>query len=206
MNLVQTIHPLLSFGPMYRVAMTMLGGPSARKTHMDNYIRAQAGDRIIDMGCGPCEVLDHLPAVDYIGVDFEQKYIDDAKARFGNRGQFMCLNIADLKQGLFSDADIVLATGVLHHLNDDEALNLFSLAKSFLKPGGRLVTYDGCYLEQGQHPFAKWMLSNDRGKFVRKKDEYVKLAKQHFPAIRAHLHNDLLNVPYTLLIMECSSQ
>ena len=41
---------------------------------------------------------------------------------------------------------IVLAIGVVHHLDDAEAVKLFQLAHAALKSGGRLVTMDGCYV------------------------------------------------------------
>lgn len=184
--------------------MNLLGGTNSRRVHLEKYIRPKAGDKIIDLGCGPCDILTSLPQVDYTGVDFEQKYIDDATARFGNKGKFICMDVSDLKPGIFSDADIVLATGVLHHLTDEECHTLFSLAKSFMTPKGRFITFDGCFLEDGQHPFDVWMLKNDRGKFVRRQRDYVALASRVFPVVKPNLHSDLLRIPYTLLIMECS--
>jgi len=150
-------------------------------------------------------MLSHFPAVDYTGIDIESKYIEDAKQRFGNRGNFICRNISEIPLDQYSDVDIVITTGVIHHLDDSEAKHLLKLAKSFLKPEGRLITYDGCFLEKGQHPFDLWMLKNDRGKFVRKKDEYIALAKQVFPSVKAHVRSDLLRVPYTVIMLECTN-
>lgn len=39
--------------------------------------------------------------------------------------------------------DIVLVVGVLHHLDDTEALQLCQLAQAGLKSGGTLITLDG---------------------------------------------------------------
>jgi len=55
----------------------------------------------------------------------------------------------------------------VHHLDDAEATKLFDLARSVLRPAGRLITFDGCYVP-GQSPAARWILSRDRGQFVRK--------------------------------------
>jgi SAM-dependent methyltransferase len=204
MGLVQALHPVLSYPPAYKMAMRILGGDSARRKHVNNYIRPKQGDKVIDLGCGPCDMLAFFPPVDYTGIDSESKYIDDARSRFGNKGKFNCKDIAELRPHEYSNADIVMSNSVIHHLSDKEFRHLLELARSFLKPEGRLVTLDGCFLEGGQHPFDLWMLRNDRGKFVRKKDEYIRIAKETFPRVEAHVISDLLRVPYTLIVMECS--
>ena len=55
-----------------------------------NYLRPSIGDRILDIGCGPADLLSYLPQVEYIGFDANSKYISDAKRRYGNQGTFIC--------------------------------------------------------------------------------------------------------------------
>ena len=43
----------------------------------------------------------------------------------------------------------------------------------------------------------------DRGKFVRTREEYLRLASARFPKVEPHLRHDLLRIPYTHLIMRC---
>jgi hypothetical protein len=50
------------------------------------------------------------------------------------------------------------------------------------------------------------MLAKDRGKFVRTRDEYLRLASTRFSKVEPHLRHDLLRVPYTHLIMRCFNQ
>jgi SAM-dependent methyltransferase len=204
MGLIQALHPVLSYAPAYKLAMRMLGADSVRRKHVSNFIRPKQGDKILDLGCGPGDTLSYLPPVEYTGIDFESKYIDDARNRFGNKGTFVCRDIAEVQPHDYSNVDIVISTGVLHHLPDEDARHLLGLAKACLKPQGRFVTFDGCFLEGGQHPFDVWMLKNDRGKFVRKSDDYIELAKEIFPVVKAHVLSDLLRVPYTVIVMECS--
>jgi SAM-dependent methyltransferase len=98
----------------------------------------------------------------------------------------------------------VLATGVLHHLDNERAAKLFELARTALRPDGRLITYDGCYVPE-QSKAVRWVLSKDRGKFVRKREEYLRLASASFSKIEPHIRHDLLRIPYTHLIMCCSN-
>ena len=76
------------------------------------------------------------------------------------------------EQGTFS---LVMATGVLHHLDDERAARLYELARRALRPNGRLITYDGCFVPE-QSKTARWLLSHDRGKFVRTREAYLRLA------------------------------
>ncbi|CCH06365.1 Uncharacterised protein [Achromobacter xylosoxidans] len=82
-------------------------------------------------------------------------------------------------------------------------MDLFDIAYRSLKPGGRLVTIDGCYVP-GQARLARYLLSKDRGEFVRSQPQYEALARSAFSNIAVHVRHDFLRVPYTHIIMECT--
>lgn len=203
--MIKTIHQFLSFSQAYKFATHLIGGEDVLERYAQNYIRYKPGYRILDLGCGPACILQHLHDVEYVGLDFEEKYIAAAKAKYGNRGSFFQRDVMTIQEGEFTNFDVVLATGLLHHLDDEVALGVLRAARMALRPGGRLLTYDGCFLPTKQHPIDKWVLSNDRGKYVRKLDQYLNLANQHFDDVTPHIRQDLLKIPYTLLIMECTA-
>ena len=58
--------------------------------------------------------------------------------------------------------DLVLAWGVLHHLDDDQAGEFMSLARRGLKPTGRLVTLDPCYTDD-QSRLARYLSPTKTG-------------------------------------------
>ena len=98
--------------------------------------------------------------------------------------------------------DLVLGTGVLHHLDDIQARGFFSLAERMLRTGGRCLTLEPC-LVKGQHYVARMLIRLDRGRNVRTAQEYAALASASFSDVSQTLRHDLLRVPYTHLIMEC---
>jgi cyclopropane fatty-acyl-phospholipid synthase-like methyltransferase len=98
--------------------------------------------------------------------------------------------------------DAVLAIGIVHHLDDQEAGQLFQIAYNALNSGGKLVTFDGVWTDD-QSSAARWFLARDRGEHVRREGEYVKVASQVFADVRATVRHDLLRIPYTHLILEC---
>lgn len=196
------LRSILAVPAAYRMWTNVVTGDTWRK-HVAEYIRPKQGDRVLDMGCGPADILTYLPEVDYVGIDISEEYIAAARERFGSRGRFECKAVRDVAIDEPSSYDLVLSTGVVHHLDDDEAARLFESARDALKPGGRLVTYDGCFVE-GQSAVARRLLKMDRGQYVRIREAYTALASKAFSDVKVHLRHDMLRIPYTHIIMECT--
>jgi SAM-dependent methyltransferase len=196
------LRSVLGLPAVYRFFVRLLAS-NYRGIFVREYVRAEEGQRVLDYGCGPGDVLAYLPRVDYCGYDHNPRYIRAARRRFGDRGRFFCEEVADAAIREPGVADVVMANGLLHHLTDGEALHLLRVARQALKPGGRLVTFDGCFVP-GQPRLARLLLRLDRGKYVRTREGYVSLAREVFGKVEAHLRTDLLRLPYTHIILVCS--
>jgi SAM-dependent methyltransferase len=144
----------------------------------------------------------YLPRSEYVGFDANPDYIQQARRRFPE-AHFTCdrVNECNLPQSEYFD--IVIALGILHHLDDQEAVQLFRMARRTLKPQGRLITLDGVWVA-GQSRFARFLLSRDRGRFVRRAEQYVALASTSFSTVNSTVRHDMLRIPYSHLILECS--
>jgi cyclopropane fatty-acyl-phospholipid synthase-like methyltransferase len=200
--MIELIRPILDRPFFYELHDTLIGAKYRSKILVDDYIRPKPTDRILDIGCGPGNMLPYLPACNYLGLDVNESYIDFAQQRYGHRGEFICERVSRQDVEQLGTFDLALAMGLVHHLDDSEARDLFRLAFATLKPGGRLITNDGCYTAN-QSGVERYLLSRDRGRFVRNQDKYVELAHSSFPEVIPHIRKGMLRVPYTHLILEC---
>ncbi|HEU4950490.1 MAG TPA: class I SAM-dependent methyltransferase [Holophagaceae bacterium] len=195
---------VLSSARIYHLLQRAMGAHHSRAVLSRDYIRAEAGDRVLDIGCGTADILDHLPEVAYHGFDLNPRYIASAQARYGARGTFRCEDVRAVTESEPGTYDLVLAIGILHHLDDAEAAGLLRLARAALRPGGRLITFDSCYVV-GQSRIAKLLIDLDRGRNTRTEPAYRALAEAAFSSVKSAVHHDLLHFPYTHAILECQA-
>jgi SAM-dependent methyltransferase len=195
---------LLERPGVYSLFRRLVGRDTARSIYAREHLRLERGQRVLDLGCGPGDIVQFLPAVDYVGYDINPAYIERARRRFGDRGAFFCAPLGNELKIADQTFDVVIAHGVLHHLDDEAARALFRIARRALRPGGRLVTFDGCYAE-GQPALARLALALDRGRHVRSREAYERLARSAFDEVRSFVRHDLIRIPYTHLIMECGT-
>lgn len=180
-----------------------MGADKIRRELVNTFIRPSPNCRILDIGCGTAEILHYLPSgVEYWGYDISPEYIRAAKRRFGDRGRFQCSHFDKSALAVSSQFDVVLAIGVLHHLEDHIARNIFDVARSALRDKGRVITIDPCFTEK-QNAIAQFLIRNDRGRNVRCSDGYRSLAAGSFTTISGTIRHRKW-VPYTHWIMECS--
>lgn len=202
MNIVESVRPILDYPFFYQVFHAIVGARGRSELLMREYIRPNLGDRILDIGCGPGSMLPYLPESQYLGVDASEPYIRSARKRYGSRGRFVCDRVSQQSVKDLGVFDIVLALGLIHHLDDTEARDLFRMGYNCLRPGGRMITMDGCYTST-QSLAARYLLSRDRGRFIRTLDQYLQMARTQFTEVHADVRHDALRIPYTTLFMVC---
>jgi SAM-dependent methyltransferase len=196
-DMIRYLRSALSIPAAYWLWGNLVGGSDCAKILVNEYVRPRLGARILDIGCGPGVILGYLPPSQYLGFDLNPRYIEMAKRRYPN-AHFACERVSQFSLAKEQSFDVVLALGIVHHLNEAEARQLFQIAHDALAPGGKLVTMDGVYLD-GQSAAARWLLTRDRGEYVRTEREYLGIASRVFSNIKSSIRNDLLRIPYSHL-------
>ena len=170
------------------------------------FILPLSPSRILDIGCGTAKILDFLPhTVTYFGFDISKEYIRYAKKKYG--GDKLFFYNERVSEMILKDTelfDIIITFGLLHHLNDQEAIDLFKIGKLNLKSNGVMITVDNTYFK-GQSKIARFISSKDRGRHVRYPEGYSSLAETIFPSVEVIIRNNIGRIPQTVCILKCSN-
>lgn len=103
-------------------------------------VGSAAGKDVLDAACASGEYIERLleQGARVTGIDASQAMIDLARARFGDRSQLWCADLAKPLE-MLADAsfDVVLSSLTLHYI-EDWSIPLREFFR-ILRPGGRLV-------------------------------------------------------------------
>lgn len=193
---------LLASGKVYDSFQELLGSNNVYRTYATEYLNVKAGDRVLDIGCGTGRLIEFLPEdVDYYGCDTSERYINAAYRRYSHRGRWLHIDSNDLGCSKLAEQryDLVMANGLLHHLDDDEVLTLVRYAKGLLMPNGTFTTIDICLT--GKNAPGNILASLDRGKNVRDIEGYTSLISREFSSVTGEVRGDLTRLPYTHAIV-----
>lgn len=188
---------------LYNLLQDAVGGNALRRRFIESHVRVRTGDKVIDIGCGPAQILPWLPAVEYMGFDVNPSYIASAKRRHGSKGTFVVGDTKSLwDDPRFGDSDIVIGLGILHHLDDEDAEHCIRFAYRALKLGGRFVSLDACWVSN-QGFLSRYIMSKDRGQNIRTEQEYRRLAGKVFKNVDAWVDTKPIRIPYAIVVLEC---
>jgi SAM-dependent methyltransferase len=194
------LHRFLRSPPLYIRWQRILGADRLRQICLDDFLKLREGERVLDIGCGPGYILDYMPLVDYVGFDTEPRYIEYAREHYPDRGRFFCEHFAQAHVRKFKPFDAIMLLGIIHHVDDVVAEDLFGLLAKCLAPNGRVVTLDPCFIP-GQSRVSRWVAQADRGGFVRNEQGYRRLGGNHFADVEARLVSNICRIPSTELIV-----
>jgi len=167
-----------------------------------NVVKAGANERVLDIGCGPGALLRYLtPGTVYVGLDRNASYIARARQVYGNRGTFICDDVSHFSDHALSKVDVAVAIGLLHHLDDNLALDVMRAAERTLRPGGRLITVDPCF-HSSQSRIQRFVVGIDRGMYVRNFPDYQDLCARVFRKVDASWEKWHFPFPTSMCIVQ----
>ena len=199
---------LLKIPFFYNSLMHLLGSKSASKWIFKNFFQLKGDEKIIDIGCGPGSFFENysdlLPSeINYFGIDPSKSYIKKARQKYGKIAQFYCGVTSDfISEIKLNDADIVMCNFVLHHLNDDEVLEVLDFVRKKLVSGtGRFLSIEPVHLLK-QYGISSFVMNQDRGIHIRNEAEWKKLMHNSHLNHDTNIISGLIRIPYNYILME----
>ena len=72
--------------------------------------------RVLDVGCGPGTNAPHFAHADYLGIDLNPRYVEDARRRHGR--DFVAANVTEYRVAPGERFDFILVNSLFHHIDD----------------------------------------------------------------------------------------
>lgn len=164
--------------------------------------------RILDIGCGPGNLLAEegmkIDQSKFVGIDPSQDYVDHATELFP-AARFLTGTVrsVDLTEETF---DLIIIAGVLHHVDDQEAMEIMTFAHAHKSNKGLILSLDPVFFS-GQNVFARWMALADRGQNVRTAKSLEGLWRGALASsdIQISIKSGYLRVPHDYVLCKVSS-
>lgn len=130
---------------------------------VERWLRRHAIRRVLDVGCGAGTNAGRFDAVDYVGIDINERYLQSARARF--RGRFIHADLTTADLSSLGTFDMVLINSFLHHLADAEVEQILVQVAGLLIADGRIHILE---LVVPERKSLAWVMARlDRGRYAR---------------------------------------
>ncbi|MFL5539882.1 MAG: class I SAM-dependent methyltransferase [Longimicrobiaceae bacterium] len=135
--------------------------------------------RVLDVGCGPGTNAPHFAHADYLGIDLNERYVEDARRRHGR--EFVAADVTEYRVDPSRRFDFVLVNSLFHHIDDAGTRRVLGHLAELLTGDGHVHVLD---LVRPDRPsparlLAKW----DRGEHPRPLAAWRRLFEEHFETV-----------------------
>jgi SAM-dependent methyltransferase len=135
--------------------------------------------RVLDVACGPGTNTKFFANADYLGIDFNERYIQAARKRYGRN--FVVADVREYVAAPEDRFDFVLVNSFLHHLNTNDVLGILTHLKSLLTDDGHIHMLELVLPEEPS--IARLLAHWDRGEFARPVEEWRSLFEGLFEPV-----------------------
>jgi len=135
--------------------------------------------RALDVGCGPGTNASHFAHTDYLGIDWNERYIRSAQQRY--KGRFLVADAEKLTALPGERFDFIMANSLLHHLDEPSTKRLLAHLSGLLTEDGHVHI-----LELAIRPrlsVSRCLALADRGEFPRPKEEWSQIFSDIFDPV-----------------------
>jgi trans-aconitate methyltransferase len=135
--------------------------------------------RVLDVGCGPGTNTAHFTHTDYLGIDSNAAYIENARRR--HRRDFVVADVTTWKAERNGRFDLILANSLFHHIDDAGVRHILAHLATLLTPDGHVHVFDLVLPEAPS--VSRFLARADRGEYPRPIGEWRKLLTNAFEPV-----------------------
>jgi ubiquinone/menaquinone biosynthesis C-methylase UbiE len=187
---------------LYRLFQFSVMRPDTLNIIRNEVLKPESVYKVLDFGCGIGYHSIEFPKSNYLGIEPLESCVRKANAMFsGDNRTFVLGDHRELRKIPDSSYDLIIAIGVLHHVDDVVMGEFLTESYRILRDGGRLTTLDPV-IHNSQSKISKWVVKRDRGHYVRDEGEYKLPVNSIFriePTVK--IYNNLLRIPYDHISM-----
>ncbi|MCA9398888.1 MAG: methyltransferase domain-containing protein [Candidatus Omnitrophica bacterium] len=148
------------------------------KQHYRKVFR-DSGGLVLDVGCGPKPFTPNPDQGIMVGVDMSVPYAREYAQHRARRGVAAMSERLPFKDNIF---DETRCFGLLHHLNEQQAIVSLRELVRCTRPGGRIIVFDSVWPDVAILRPLPWLSHRfDRGRWMLTEKELVKLLNKAYP-------------------------
>lgn len=135
--------------------------------------------RVLDVGCGPGTNASFFTGLDYLGLDLNPDYIEQAISRYGMR--FELADVCTYQADEGNKFDFILMNSLLHHIDTEHVRRILRQLTRQLTPDGHVHILDLVLPDEDR--ISRRMALADRGDFPRPLQEWAELFCEVFDKV-----------------------
>ncbi len=134
--------------------------------------------RVLDVGCGPGTNTQRFAHAQYLGVDCNLRYLQDARRRHGK--EFVAADATRLGIAAGARFDFILVNSFLHHVDTPSVRSLLAQLADLLTEDGHVHILD--LVLPTRTSIARFLAIHDRGEFPRPLEQWEGIFSESFVA------------------------
>lgn len=132
--------------------------------------------RVLDVGCGPGTNTHLFEHTDYLGVDVNPQYVEDARRKYKRR--FEVADVTTYEDANGGNFDFILVNSFLHHIDTPYTNKILERLQSWLSDDGYVHILE--LVDPEDHSMAQLLANLDRGKYPRPLKEWRAIVEKNF--------------------------
>lgn len=187
---------------VYKTFKNLVSPPHLVAKTVQEFLQVPDGSTVLDLGCGYGDLAHfYTGRCTYIGIDSNANYIKEARRRNSRSdAEFLVGDVSDVAVREKGPFDLVLMTGVLHHLTDEQVIGVVAGSRELVSDKGRFVAIEPVF-SPDQRLSARLLIASDRGRYVRNKEGYTHLLSSGFADVTGDVVHGRLRIPYSHVIL-----